>query len=232
MSAASYDAVLIGSETVAEGTRMFRFSKPAGFAYRAGQAVNLALLDPPAEPNSTHRTLSLVSAPFEAELAVATRMRDASAFKRALGTLAPGATVRVKGPLGVMTLHNDPARPAVFVAGGIGITPFMSMLRQAAHDRPGHRFFLLYSNRKPEQAAFLHELQALERQYDRFRLLARMTDHDGFIDAETIRGFTAGAESPLYYLAGPPAMADAMTRILRSSGIRDEDISSEEFYGY
>jgi ferredoxin-NADP reductase len=217
---------------VAEGTMTFRFSKPPGFRFAAGQAVDLALVNPPAEPNSSHRLLSLVSAPFEVELAVATRMRDASAFKRALGTLVPGATVRVKGPLGVMTLHENPARAAVFIAGGIGITPFMSMLRQAAHDRPGHRFFLLYSNRKPEQAAFLDELQDLARQYDHFRLLARMTDHDGFIDEEAIRGFTARAENPLYYLAGPPAMADAMTRILRSSGIRDEDISSEEFYGY
>lgn len=131
-----------------------------------------------------------------------------------------------------MTLHEDPARAAVFIAGGIGITPFMSMLRQAAHDQLGHRFFLLYSNRQPEHAAFLHELESLERQYDHFRLLARMTDHDGFLDEKAIKGFIAGAERPLYYLAGPPAMADAMTRILRGSGIRDEDISSEEFYGY
>lgn len=229
---AIHEVVLKSRKTVAEGTMMFSLSKPPGFSFSAGQAVDLALVNPPAEANSSHRLFSLVSAPFEAELAVATRMRDASAFKRALGTLVPGATVRLKGPLGVMTLHEDPARAAVFIAGGIGITPFMSMLRQAAHDRSGHRFFLLYSNRNPEQAAFLNELQDLARQYDRFRLLARMTDHDGFIDEETVKGFTSSAESPLYYLAGPPAMADAMTRILRSSGIRDEDISSEEFYGY
>jgi ferredoxin-NADP reductase len=229
---ASHEAVLKGSETVAEGTMMFRFEKPQGFRFAAGQAIDLSLLNPPAEPNSSHRLLSLVSAPFEADLAVATRMREGSAFKRALGALPSGAKVRLKGPQGVMTLHEDRARAAVFIAGGIGITPFMSMLRQAAHDRLGHRFFLLYSNRLPEQAAFLHELQRLERQYDHFRLLARMTDHDGFLDEESIKGFVASAESPLFYLAGPPAMADAMTRILRGSGVRDEDISSEEFYGY
>ena len=229
---ASHEVALKSRETIAEGTMMFRFTKPPGFRFAAGQAIDLSLLDPPAEPNSAHRLLSLVSAPFEAELAVATRMREASAFKRALGTLVPGATVRLNGPHGVMTLHEDPDRAAVFIAGGIGITPFMSMLRQAAHDRLGHCFFLLYSNRRPEHAAFLHELQRLESQYDHFRLLARMTDRNGFLDEETIKGFIAGAVSPLYYLAGPPAMADAMTRILRGSGIKDEDISSEEFYGY
>lgn len=232
MSTLSHDVVLKSSEAVAEGTMMFRLAKPPGFSFAAGQAVDLSLLDPPAEANSSHRLLSLVSAPFEAELAVATRMREASAFKRALGMLAPGATVSLKGPQGVMTLHEDPGRAAVFIAGGIGITPFMSMLRQAAHDRLGHRFFLLYSNRQPAQAAFLHELQSLERQYDHFRLLARMTDGDGFLDEITIKSFIASAQGPLYYLAGPPAMADAMTRILRGSGIKDEDISSEEFYGY
>lgn len=232
MSASSHAVVLKSSEAVAAGTLMFRLAKPPGFRFAAGQAVDLSLLDPPAEPNSSHRLFSLVSAPCEAELAVATRMRDASAFKRALGRLAPGTTVGLRGPLGVMTLHDDPRRAAVFIAGGIGITPFMSMLRQAAHDRSGHRFFLLYSNRQSEHAAFLRELQSLERQYDHFRLLARMTDHDGFLDEETIKGFIASAVEPLYYLAGPPAMADAMTRILRGAGIKDEDISSEEFYGY
>lgn len=229
---ATHEVTLESSETVAEGTRLFRFRKPAGFHFIAGQAVDLALPEPPAEPNSSHRMLSLVSAPCEAELAVATRMREGSAFKRALGALMPGAKLRLKGPLGVMTLHEDPARAAVFIAGGIGITPFMSMLRQAAYDRRGHRFYLAYSNRQPGHAAFLGELENLSRQYDRFHLLARMTDEQGFLDADAIRSFTADAPRPLYYLAGPPAMADAMTRILRGSGVRDEDVSCEEFYGY
>lgn len=229
---ASHEVTLIGSGMVAEGTKLFRFAKPAGFAFQPGQAVDLTLLDPPAEANSSHRMLSLVSAPCEAELAVATRMRETSAFKRALGMLAPGAKVRLKGPTGVMTLHDDPERAAVFIAGGIGITPFMSMLRQAAHERAERRFLLLYSNRRPEHAAFLDELQSLAQRYDRFRMLARMTDQDGFVDAKTIDHFVGAASAPVYYLAGPPPMVDAMTTLLRSGGVMDEDLNSEEFYGY
>jgi ferredoxin-NADP reductase len=229
---AAHEVSLKGSETVAEGTMLFRLSRPAGFSFQAGQAVDLALLDPPAAPNSSHRLLSLVSAPYEAHLAVATRMRDASAFKRALGSLAPGAKLRLKGPLGVMTLHDDPARAAVFIAGGIGITPFMSMLRQAAHDRAARRFLLLYSNRRPEHAAFLNELQSLAAQSENFRLHARMTDQDGFLDSATIKGLVGAAPAPVYYMAGPPPMVDALTVLLRDSGVRDEDINSEEFYGY
>ena len=128
-----HEVKLKGHLAVAEGTMAFRFSKPGGFVLEAGQAIRLELIDPPVEAGQGSRTFSLVSAPFEQELVVATRMRD-SAFKRALRALPDGASIRIDGPFGDLTLC-DPERPAVFIAGGIGITPFMSMLRQAAEDR-------------------------------------------------------------------------------------------------
>src|SRR5688572_21480433 len=171
----------------------FRFSKPAGFAFKAGQAVTLSLIDPPAEANSAQRIFSLVSAPFEDGLTVATRMREGSAYKRALEALPLGATLKLKGPRGLMTLHEDRSRAAVFIAGGIGITPFMSMLRQAAQERLAQPLFLLYSNRRPQDAPFLAELQDLARRNGSFRLLATMTDAEGFIDEDTVKRFVAGA---------------------------------------
>jgi ferredoxin-NADP reductase len=229
---ARYEVALRAREPLAEGTMAFRFDKPAGFAFKAGQSVNVALIDPPPEPNSSRRTFSLASAPFEDELAVATRMREGSAFKRALNAFALGTKVKLTGPLGAMTLHEDPARAAVFIAGGIGITPFMSMLRQAAHERLAHPLFLLYSNRRREHAAFLGELQDLERRHGSFRMLATMSDADGMINEETVRRFAADATAPVYYLAGPPAMVEAMKDILTRNGVSDADVRSEEFYGY
>lgn len=229
---ARHEVALTGREDVAEGTMAFRFAKPAGFGFKPGQSVNFTLIDPPAEPNNARRTFSLASAPFEDELAVATRMREGSAFKRALKALPIGAKVRLAGPLGAMTLHEDAARAAVFIAGGIGITPFRSMLRQAEHDRLEHRLLLLYSNRRREHAAFLAELQALERRNARFRLLAAMTDTDGVINEETLKRFAGDAAAPLYYLAGPPAMVEAMKAILARNGVGADEVRSEEFFGY
>jgi len=229
---ARHEVALQGREDVADGTMAFRFAKPAGFGFKAGQSVNVSLIDPPAEPNSARRTFSLASAPFEDELAVATRMREGSAFKRALKALPLGAQVRLTGPLGDMTLHEDPARAAVLIAGGIGITPFRSMLLQADHDRLEHRLFLAYSNRRREHAAFLAELQALEKRNSRFRLLAAMTDTDGMLDEETLKRFAGDAPAPVYYLAGPPAMVEAMKAILARNGVGAHDVRSEEFYGY
>jgi len=229
---ARHEVALTGREELAEGTMAFRFAKPAGFSFRPGQSVNLTLLEPPPEPNSIRRTFSLASAPFEDELAVATRMREGSGFKRALKALPLGTKLRLVGPAGNMTLHEDAARAAVFIAGGIGITPFRSMLLQAEHDRLEHRLLLAYSNRRREHAAFLGELQALEKRNSRLRLFAPMTDTDGMIDEEKLKRFVGDAASPVYYLAGPPAMVEAMKAILARNGVGIDDVRSEEFYGY
>ena len=228
----SGEVTLAGREEVAADTMAFRLSRPAGFEFKAGQSVTLSLIDPPPEPNSAQRIFSLASAPYEDELVVATRMREGSAFKRALRALPLGARIKLKGPRGLMTLHDDPARAAVFIAGGIGITPFMSMLRQAAHAGLTRRLMLLYSNRTPADAPFLGELQTLAEHDANVRLLARMTDADGFLDADAVKRFVAEAASPLYYLAGPPAMVTAMKTLLRGAGVSDADVRSEQFYGY
>ncbi|TAK51604.1 MAG: FAD-dependent oxidoreductase [Betaproteobacteria bacterium] len=228
----TYEILLKGHREVAAGTLAFSFTKPPGFAFKPGQAITLLLADPPLEANSRQRIFSLVSAPFEAELAIATRMREGSAFKRALKNLQPGAKLQLRGPRGTMTLHEERSRSAVFIAGGIGITPFMSMLRQAAHDRLAQRLLLICSNRRREDTPFLAELRDLARQDGNFRMLSRMTDTDGFIDAETIRSFVGDAAAPIYYLAGPPAMVDAMKAVLRGAGVGDGDVQSEQFYGY
>jgi ferredoxin-NADP reductase len=167
-------------------------------------------------------------------------MRD-TAFKRALKALPDGARVKLTGPIGQFTLA-DVARPAVFIAGGIGITPFMSMLRQAARDWSPQRLLLLYSNRRPEDAAFLGELQELERQNRNFRLVATMTEmtksarawggETGFVSADLIKREVDGLVAPAYYVVGPPAMVVAMQDTLGRMGITGDDILTEEFYGY
>ncbi|HQR52561.1 MAG TPA: FAD-dependent oxidoreductase, partial [Burkholderiales bacterium] len=171
----TFEVKLQGREEVAEGTMAFHFEKPAAFSFKAGQAIDVILPKPPGgDVQGARHTFSIVTAPFESDLVIATRMRD-SAFKRALKSLAMGSAVGIEGPFGSLTLHRDPARPAVFIAGGIGITPFVSMLRQAAKNGLPRKLLLLYSNRRPKDAAFLAELQELARQSENFRLIATMT---------------------------------------------------------
>lgn len=225
MTMADYEARLKGRETVAEGTMAFRLEKPPGFAFTAGQAVDVLL-------GSERHTFSLVSAPFEEELVFATRMREASAYKRALKALPIGAKVKLEGPAGSFVLDPDPTRAALFIAGGIGITPFMSMLRQAQHERSPRRIVLAYSNRRPEFAAFLSELQGMAGSNPSFKLHAAMTDAEGMIDAALLGRLAGPLGSPIHYIVGPPGMVFGVQEALRAAGVAEDAIVTEEFYGY
>ena len=223
-------------ETVAEGTLAFYFDKPAGFSYDAGQNVMLSLIEPPAmDESGPSRPFTLASAPHEPELMIATRMRD-STFKRHLGSMPLGTRLEIDGPGGLMVLHEDASRPAVFLAGGIGITPFLSMARDAAKRNLPHRVVLVYSNRRPRDAAFLAELERL--QGDRFRLITTMTDAPDWrgerrrICRELLAEHVPDPRLPIYYFAGPPAMTMAVQGMLAELGVAEDDMRSEEFYGY
>jgi ferredoxin-NADP reductase len=229
-------------EEIADRTMAFHFEKPAGFTFKPGQAIDLILTETAGlGAEGSRHAFSIVSAPHERELVVATRMR-ASAFKEALARMPIGACAEVDGPFGSLTLHKKLDRPAVFIAGGIGITPFMSMLRHAANGALQQQLVLLYSNRRPEDCAFLTELQRLEGDHRYFRLVATMTamaqsrlpwtGETGRIDEALVRRVTAELANPVYYVAGPPAMVTALRDELEDSGIDADDIRSEEFYGY
>ncbi len=153
---------LLSRVEVAEGTMAFHFEKPPGFDFKPGQSADLTLLNPPeTDSEGNTRTFSIASAPFENHLIFVTRMRD-TAFKRSLKKLPLGVPVKMDSATGSFALHKNSAKPAVFLAGGIGITPFFSIVRQANHDRAPHQLYLFYSNRRPEDAPFLDPLQKLE----------------------------------------------------------------------
>lgn len=238
----TYEVRLERREEIAEGTMAFHFAKPAAFNFKAGQAIDVVLVDPPTtDIQSSRHTFSIVSAPFQGELVVATRMRD-SAFKRALKSLPIGSRAKLEGPFGSLTLHHDRARGALFIAGGIGITPFMSILRQAAKDQLPQRLLLLYSNRRPEDAAFLAELQELEQRNKNFRLVATMTEMNhstrkwdgatGFVNADMVKRCAGELAAPVCYVVGPPAMVVAMQDVLSRAGVAEDNVRTEEFYGY
>lgn len=239
---AIHEARLVRRETVAEGTMAFYFSKPSGFQHRAGQSLQMTLVDPPeTDSEGDGRTFTIASAPHEPELMIATRMRD-TAFKRVLKAAPIGLPVKIDGPNGEMVLHDDPARPAVFLAGGIGITPFLAMSRFAAKERLPHRLHLFYSNRRPEDAAFLPELKKMGQVNPNYRLIATMADagksaqpwsgETGFIRRDMLERHLPDLKSPVYYFAGPPQMTMAMQRMLEEIGIGEQAMRYEEFYGY
>ncbi len=239
---AAYTIRLLRRREIAAGTMAFSFQKPEGFRFEPGQFMEVTLLDPPeTDAEGDSRTFSLASAPFEANVMIATRMRD-TAFKRVLKALPIGSEVKIEGPFGSFTLHRDASRPAVFLMGGIGITPFRSIILQAARDKLPYGLYLFYSNRRPEDAPFLKELMEAERENPNYRLIATMTQMEtsregwsrgtGYISKDMLARHLSDPTAPIYYTAGPPEMVRAMRKMLREAGVNADSIRTEEFAGY
>src|SRR5262249_590989 len=232
-----YQPKLLNRVEVAEGTMAFQFEKPQGFDFKPGQSVDLTLLNPPeTDAEGNIRTFSIASAPFEDQLMFATRMRD-TAFKRSLEKVPLGTVVKMDSAMGSFTLHRNFAKPAVFLAGGIGITPFSSMLRQADHDQAPHKLYLFYSNRRAEEAPFVEALQNLEKTNPQFRFIPTITEmprsektwngETGRINQKMLSKYLNDLRGPIYYVAGPPAMVSGMRKMLVESGADEDDIRSD-----
>lgn len=237
-----YQTTLLSRTGIAERTMAFLLKKPPGFQFRPGQYVDLALIDPPeTDSQGAIRSFSIASAPFEENLMVATRMRD-SAFKRAIGRLPLGTAMKLDGPMGSFTLHASPAKAAVFLAGGIGITPFRSILRQAVHEKLPHLTYLFSANRRPEDSPFLDELQELSRANPRVVFVPVMSKMEtskrewsgerGYIGWDLLSKHFCELKGPIYYIAGPPPMVAAMRQVLLRAEVDDNDVHIEEFGGY
>jgi ferredoxin-NADP reductase len=237
-----YASRLLSRTEVAQDTVAFRFERPRNFLFRAGQSVDLALLGARSDGSDclTH-TFSIASSPFVEEILIATRIRD-SAFKRALSILPLGAHVNLSGAMGSFTLHHNASKPAVFLAGGIGVTPFLSMLFSAAVDKARHNILLFYANRYLEDAAFMDALWDLESSNKNFRFVPTFTRIDGTsrgwqgemgrIRSEMLSRHVSNLCGPIFYSAGPPTMVTGMRRMLVTAGVDEDDIRTEEFAGY
>lgn len=239
---AKYSVKLKKRELVADNTMAFYLEKPEGFGFRAGQHIVVSLIDPPAtDEKGNNRVFSVASAPWEEDLMVATRMRE-TAFKENIKALPLGSAVRIDGPFGFFTLHKDSSRPAVFLVGGIGVTPFRSMVLDSVKQQLPYTIYLFYSNRRPEDAAFLRELTTLSAESPNYNFIGTMSDMEksaegwdgerGYIDMNMISKYVPDITQPVYYTAGPSPMVKAMREMLAKAGVGKDDLRTEEFPGY
>jgi glycine betaine catabolism B len=155
--------------------------------------------------------------------------------------LEPGDTVVVQGPLGHYIL--DGSRPAVLVAGGIGITPLKGMAEYATDEKLPIPVRLVYSNRTVDEIAYRQELEALERRNPNFQVLHTLTrpfpgswtgrtGRIGGVGPDLLGEASDGLRDPVYYLCGAPGFVDVCYRTLESAGVPEGDIRGEVFRGY
>ncbi len=230
---------LIKKETVAEGTMAFHFAKPSGFEFRAGQFADYTLIDPPqTDEEGNVRGFSFVTAPFEPDLVAATRMRD-TAFKRVLRDLPIGTELKLDAPYGDFTLHKTQTTPAVFIIGGIGVTPVRSMIAQATHDKTSHQITLLHASGTPPQLPFRADFEQLARDNPNFTYIMTVdspTDdwrgESGRVTPAMVKKYVPDLSKPIFYLSGPAGMVKAMRKLLVDLNANEDNIRTEEFDGY
>lgn len=150
---------------------------------------------------------------------------SASAFKQYLINAPIGAEMLAHGPFGDFTLPKDVSCPIVFVAGGVGIAPFLSMARLAAAEKLPHRITLLYANKDEESAAYLPELAGLERENPNFSMRLKF----GETDKEFLSAVSRQPSNVIYYIAGPIGMVNEVKKILEETGVEPVRIRCEIF---
>jgi ferredoxin-NADP reductase len=184
------------------------------------------------------RELSLSSAPYEDVLTTAFRFR-ASPAKRQFLTLQSGDKAYIQGPFGDFHLREND-RNIVFLAGGIGIVPFLSVIKQVLHEKQKKMITILISNRREEDIPQFQELNTLLRHKDTITLVNTLTlahsqawrGDTGYISTEMISKYVSEPTTAQYYLAGPQRFVGGMWEILEKLQVTPTRIHGEEFTGY
>lgn len=230
---------LLKKEMVANGTMAFHFEKPEGFEFRAGQFGDITLINPPeTDEEGNIRGFSIATAPHEADIVMATRLRD-TAFKRVLRNLSEGSEVVLDAPYGDFTLHKTESTPAVFLIGGIGVTPVRSMIADATHNKTSHKLTLIHANKTEADAPFADDFKKFATENSNFKYIQTVdeategwTGEVGRIDREMLRRQVEDINAPIYYLSGPAGMVQAMRKMLVEAEVNEDNIRTEEFDGY
>lgn len=231
--------IVKSKQEVAQGTLQVTFQLSEPVTFKPGQYVfvNLPQLLYPDE-RGARRQFSINNSPNESNiLTITTRLSD-SGFKKTLKELAVGSSVELGPVAGVFILPEDTSQPLVLIAGGIGITPYMSMLAYIGETKKPYKVTLVYSNRNQSSTAFLNEVQEFAKNLPDFKLILTMTEDNGWtgerrkIDAGFIKEFFPNVNENLYMVVGPPGMVDAIRRVLSEVGVKEESIKFENFTGY
>ena len=212
------------------GVVSFIFKPAKPIVWQAGQYLHYVLNHAPTDDRGSDRWFTIASAPYERHVMVTTRFAGAkgSTFKKTLKDLKVGDSVEITDVDGDFTV-TDPKKEYVFIAGGIGITPFRSILMQAAHKGTPLRVTLLYANRN-RQVTYKKELESLCRRNP--NLIVNYILSPERIDKETIQKLVPDLKKSLVYVSGPEPMVENVGKMLEKMGVPKNHIKQDWLPGY
>lgn len=224
---------LVEKSEIAKGTMLFKFSLPENIEFQSGDVFHIKFSE-----NVKHH-FTIVNSPNEARtVSVATRMRD-SEFKNTLKAMSMGDEAEIYfKKKGEFVLTEDTFKPLVFIALGIGITPYISMLRYIKEQHLSYQITLIYSDSDRQSMAFLSELESYARENPNFKMILTITKDPNWtgesrhVDDEFIQKYIKDPKECVYYISGPPKAVEAVSSAISLLGVAPENIHASSFVGY
>jgi glycine betaine catabolism B len=235
---------LIKKEKVAKDTYSFFFdlSNKSEFKFFPGQYVRMILPSSSPDERGTSRFFTISSSPSNRDYLKITTKILASTFKMSLGSLEIGQVVNFFGPMGSFVLNDDEKNPRIYLAGGIGLTPFYSMLCYSKDKGVNVYQTLFVSFSSVEELLFYDELSVINKKNKYLKSVFTISrpdktgDHwqgeSGRITEELIKKHCSLVGSEIYYICGPTVMVDSMREMVEEMGVADDMIRIENFSGY
>lgn len=238
----NYNATFISKEEVAKNTYSFFFKRPEGFEFIAGQFNRWTLSINALDGRGNSRFFTISSSPLDKEKISFTTKIIQSDFKKALLKLKENEEIKIFGPMGKFIIEETDSRERILIAGGIGITPFHSILTYASSKNLTIPFTLLVSFSVPEEMVFYEEMTELAKIHKNIRVVYTITRPEesriqwngekGRISEDLIKKYCRNLLNSIFYVVGPPAMVESSQKMLEEMQIPAENIKVELFTGY
>jgi len=223
----------------AAGTKSFYFESDKPIKYLPGQFFYITLPKlTQEEKTGPTRMFTASSSPTEKLLRFTTRMRDTSGFKHSLDGYSIGEMVEVEGPSGTFVIDKNEKGPHVYIAGGIGVTPAISIIQYISDKNLDTSIHLIYSNRKKEDIAFKKDLDKLAGK--NIKVTYTLTEENdpnwkgetGRVDEKMIQKLVPETKLQNYWISGPSKMVTTIQDVLTKMGVPLKQIHTEGFSGY
>lgn len=216
---------LVNMTDEAKDTKSFFFTSDTLFAWKAGQYLYITL-------NKITKPFTIASSPTEKIIQITTRIRQDSKFKQNLDKIEIGQEIEARGPFGSFVLEKNTINN-IFLAGGIGITPFRSFIKYNVDKKLGISMFLIYSNSDSE-FVFKKELDKWQKENDNLKIYYHNSSVSGHLDSSKLSSLlsTYYTLHTTYYTVGPNPFVNAMEDILEELKMSEDHIKTEKFIGY
>jgi ferredoxin-NADP reductase len=216
----------------------FIFSSDKPMEFIPGQYTKVEVVHDNPDDRGTTRYFSISAAPSEGHIQITTRLSErSSTFKTALNALPVGAQIPARAPSGSF-VYTDTTRPAIFIAGGIGVTPFRSIIKEFDIQNTEMPITLIYASRTPD-IAFKDLFDDIAQRHSSFKVIYVIdqpaegwTGEVGYITAELIKKYVPDIQIPLFYASGPKPMVEGLEKTLEEMGIDQNNIKHDYFPGY